>query len=686
MERWASGFKAMETESDLENGGPQEKAALTRSRSAASQLRDDREGMTPLDLQNSNLLGEREPVSIERVSLSTSVMREGMPENVHGLMVSFKNLTYTVRSRKQHLTLLDDVTGFFKPGEMTALVGPSGSGKTTLLDVLAGRKTAGKVEGQILFGNEPPTKAFLRRRTGYVEQFDTLVENMTVFEMLFYTAQMKLPHTMGKASKKRAVEDLLQRLGLEQARNTLIGGQSLKGISGGQAKRVNIGVSLITDPYVLFLDEPTSGLDSFTADEVMMFVKSFAGAGITICATIHSPSPKCFELFDSLGLLVQGKFVYFGKNLRHATDYFYEQGLSETPFQPESDFPADWLVALVTSANRLGDEEVQKFTDTYKNTLAKKVEKDLGREIEHINRENLTGAVTATMKLDARSKYSTSTPEWWALAVYFHHRTLKNLRDPLFLSARIVDKAIVVSIAASLFYGQASSARDECSFRSAQQTAAALFMWTAAPMFSAAAYLPTFMLERALFRRERSDGIFNFLTYYVAKWIEEVIIAVPFSLVFCGIVYASIGLIGNFGVFWITWLLTLLTAIGLSFCFAMLSPTLDFANGSVPSYGGTLLYFMGFLISLNEIPPWWTWYSYFDFLRHGYVAIMVNEFRNYNLIGKCSGRFDSTFGILEAYGMQDLNAGHSIGYLMIFLVVFWCGALFLLKYLKYGSR
>jgi len=120
----------------------------------------------------------------------------------------------------------------------------------------------------------------------------------------------------------------------------------------------------------------------------------------------------------------------------------------------------------------------------------------------------------------------------------------------------------------------------------------------------------------------------------------------------------------------------------------MLSPTLDFANGSVPSYGGTLLYFMGFLISLAEIPPWWIWYSYIDFLRFSYVAMMVNEFSLYegeNCRPDAILPANSTT-ILQIYGMQELNAAESYAYLTLFVVVFWCGALFLLKYLRYGSR
>eukprot|EP00193_Tetraselmis_chui_P013744 CAMPEP_0177770668 /NCGR_PEP_ID=MMETSP0491_2-20121128/11079_1 /TAXON_ID=63592 /ORGANISM="Tetraselmis chuii, Strain PLY429" /LENGTH=495 /DNA_ID=CAMNT_0019287961 /DNA_START=278 /DNA_END=1761 /DNA_ORIENTATION=+ len=449
-----------------------------------------------------------------------------------------------------------------------------------------------------------------------------------------------------------------------------------------EAKRVNIGVSLITDPYVLYLDEPTSGLDSFTADEVMTFVKSFARQGITVCATIHSPSPKTFELFNTLVLLVHGKMVYFGQNLGPATQYFFEQGIAKEPFNAANDFPADWLVTLVTSANRQGTDQVHQMSTTYEGTLGNLNERSLKEAVKAVKNQG-QGFVEKAMSLDSRATAGTSTPVWWALLIFIRYRSRKNFKDPLFLSARVVDKAIVASIIVSLFHSQAQTAREEGDLRAGQQAAACLFMWTAAPMFSAAAYLPTFMLERALFRRERSDGIYNIFTYYAAKWVEEVIIAVPCSLVFCGIVYAAVGFSGNFGFFWITWLITLLTSIGLSFCFAMLAPTIDFANGSVPSYGGTLLFFMGYLISLDQIPVWWIWYSYIDFLRHAYVAVMVNEFKDYR-INNIQVEGDEFSGILDVYGMDGMSAGASLGFLIIFTAVFAGGALFLLKFLKYG--
>lgn len=147
-------------------------------------------------------------------------------------------------------------------------MGPSGSGKTTLLDVLAGRKTAGKLQGSITFAGHKPSKMFLRRYTGYVEQFDTLLDMLTVEEMLLYTAELKRKVEEPLEKKKAEVEKLLDKLALKPARHTQIGNALNKGISGGQAKRVNVAIALITEPRVLFLDEPTSGLDSYTANEV----------------------------------------------------------------------------------------------------------------------------------------------------------------------------------------------------------------------------------------------------------------------------------------------------------------------------------------------------------------------------------------------------------------------------------
>lgn len=155
-----------------------------------------------------------------------------------------------------------------QPGELAALVGPSGSGKSTLLDVLAGRKTVGATTGLIRYAGTAPTTAFLRRFTGYVEQDDTLIPNLTVAEMVSYTAALKLPTTTTSAERAARVGAVIDQLALAGCRDVRIGSVLARGISGGQAKRVNIALALVSRPKVLFLDEPTSGLDSYTSNKV----------------------------------------------------------------------------------------------------------------------------------------------------------------------------------------------------------------------------------------------------------------------------------------------------------------------------------------------------------------------------------------------------------------------------------
>ena len=128
--------------------------------------------------------------------------------NTKGIRVSVRNLTYTVQSfrdKKETAVLLNDVSGMFNPGEMTALLGPSGSGKTTFLDLVSGRKTVGEIDGAIHFGGKAPTTRFLRRHTGYVEQFDTLISALTVHEMLMYTAELKRPLEESAESSLRSM-------------------------------------------------------------------------------------------------------------------------------------------------------------------------------------------------------------------------------------------------------------------------------------------------------------------------------------------------------------------------------------------------------------------------------------------------------------------------------------------------
>lgn len=136
---------------------------------------------------------------------------------------------------------------------------------------------------------------------------------LTVRETVYYSALLQLPDSMSRSEKKERAETTIREMGLQSSMDTRIGGWSVKGLSGGQKRRVSICIEILTRPKLLFLDEPTSGLDSAASYHVMSrIVKLARRDGRTIIASIHQPSSEVFELFHNLCLLSSGRTVYFG--------------------------------------------------------------------------------------------------------------------------------------------------------------------------------------------------------------------------------------------------------------------------------------------------------------------------------------------------------------------------------------
>lgn len=170
-------------------------------------------------------------------------------------------------------TILKGVTGIAQPGEILAVLGPSGSGKSTLLHALAGRLHGPGLTGTILANSSKLTKPVLRR-TGFVTQDDILYPHLTVRETLVFCAMLRLPRTLPRAAKIAVAEAAIAELGLGKCENTIIGNSFIRGVSGGERKRVSIAHEMLVDPSLLILDEPTSGLDSTAAHRLVVTLGS----------------------------------------------------------------------------------------------------------------------------------------------------------------------------------------------------------------------------------------------------------------------------------------------------------------------------------------------------------------------------------------------------------------------------
>jgi ABC transport system ATP-binding/permease protein len=206
-------------------------------------------------------------------------------------------------------------------GRMVGIMGASGAGKSTLLGVLNG--TCDPDDGEVLVNGISihKDKEKIKGLIGYVSQDDLLIEELTVFENLYYNAKLCFDNLTEEEIVFR-VDSVLKNLGLYEIRNIQVGSPLNKKISGGQRKRLNISLELIREPAIMFLDEPTSGLSSRDSENILDLLKELARKGKLLFIVIHQPSSEIFKMFDKLIILDTGGYLIYNGNPVDSIEYF----------------------------------------------------------------------------------------------------------------------------------------------------------------------------------------------------------------------------------------------------------------------------------------------------------------------------------------------------------------------------
>ncbi|KAK1323780.1 ABC transporter G family member 28 [Acorus calamus] len=255
--------------------------------------------------------------------------------------VAFKDLTLTLKGKKKHL--MRCVTGKIMPGRVSAVMGPSGAGKTTFLNALAGKATGCYMSGLILINGKIESIYSYKKIIGFVPQDDIVHGNLTVEENLWFSAKCRLSADMPKADKVLVVERVIESLGLQAVRDSLVGTVEKRGISGGQRKRVNVGLEMVMEPSLLILDEPTSGLDSSSSQLLLRALRREALEGVNICMVVHQPSYALFKMFDDLILLAKGGLTVYHGSVKKVEEYFASLGIHV----PERVNPPDHFIDIL---------------------------------------------------------------------------------------------------------------------------------------------------------------------------------------------------------------------------------------------------------------------------------------------------------------------------------------------------
>ena len=519
--------------------------------------------------------------------------------NQYSAVLEWSNLEYKSAPTKQapSKTIIKNVSGIVRPGEFLAIMGPSGAGKTSLLNALSGKyqKNLLKVSGKVVINGRLIESVNYKAMIGFVPQDDVLVEFMTTRECLEFSAKMTTD--TNAQERKELVDEVIEELGLTGCADRIIGGTVVRGISGGEKKRVSLGVEMIFNPSVIFLDEPTTGLDSFTAASIIGLMSKLANEkNSTIIATIHQPSSQIFSAFDKLLLLSFGSAVYMGK-AKQAVDFFSSIGYPVA----ENYNPSDHYM------NVLAKEEFKspEFRDTIIVKLAYK-----------------PSAVDYQLE-EPRAHYSANA--FFAFFYLLKRAFLESARNPLLLKGKVVKAIIGIALIYMTFYDLGTSLSD------ISDRYGAIFMITnSVTMEAIVVTLATFQVQKAVFIREYFGRRYGVVPYFCSYVFAGMPVEIIYSVGLYAATYYVIGLNPEPSAFFILLGLATLSgscgsAIGLFV--SIVSPSIEIASAVGPMFFTTLLVTSGLMVSLNNIPDWFV-IQYLSPFRYTMEASIRNEFTN----------------------------------------------------------
>ncbi|XP_057970274.1 ABC transporter G family member 9 [Malania oleifera] len=538
----------------------------------------------------------------------------------HSITLKFENVVYKIKTRAgvvPHLPrkdsndkdklILKGVTGIVQPGEMLAMLGPSGSGKTTLLTALGGR-LGGRLAGSISYNGKPFSNT-MKRSTGFVTQDDVLYEHLTVTETLVYTALLRLPKTLTKEEKIGHAEAVISELGLSKCKNSVIGGPLVRGVSGGERKRVSIGQEMLINPSLLFLDEPTSGLDSTTAQKIISTLWQLANEGRTIVMTIHQPSSRIFYMFHKVLLLSEGNPLYFGKG-EGAMEYFSSIGYAPSVAMNPSDF-------LLDLANGIALDDAQEDQNAVKMALVCSYKNNLANQLKAALHEVDNG-----VPLRAEDKqFGRWNVSWWEQFCVLLKRGVKERKHESFSCLKIF-QVLVVALLCGLLWWQSDISH-------LQDQMGLLFFysgfWGFFPLFEAIFAFPQ---ERMMLEKERSSGMYRLSSYFMARTIGDLPMELVLPTVFVIITYWMAGLKPTFADFLHT-LFVLLFAVLVSHGFGLALGAIVMDQKSATTVGGVVM--LSFLLAsgyyVQHVPSFISWIKYVSLTNYTYKLLLGSQYK-----------------------------------------------------------
>jgi len=576
--------------------------------------------------------GEEDEEALMRpLQRSNSLLRDSVLESIE-VCVEARKLSYHVNVGGQRKDILRNVSVSYFPGDLSAIMGPSGAGKSSLIANLLGNESGVK-EGSVFVNEVEGPPEHFKSVAKLIPQEDVLLHSFSVREVLHFQAELILPESFSKDSKRKRIMEVVESLGLTDCLDTNIGTVENRGISGGQRKRVSIAMDLIGNPAVLFVDEPTSGLDSTTARQVVKILSSLAKGSVghrrTIICTIHQPSFKIFSHFDKLTLLTKGRVAFHG-TLEEVEAFF--AGLN-FPTPPKEN-PADHFMEC------LQDEELCEIIPLefarHRNETPHELDEDT--PIREIGKRrwllDLLGACFSTQRqgIDELNvaRYPTSFSK--QLFTLFRRSTYDSLKDRNKFVRTLVMKLSVGSLVGLVWWQVGHHPKLNNIF---PLEGAILVTVLNSVVDTLASTLILFPLARSLLIREFRNGSYRLSASYIAMMLSMTLLAIVYVFVMSLPLYFMVGLrkepdrIG-----WFLLTLIILTMIGQSvgIIIGAISKDLVEAQNMLMPVLAPMVLFSGYVIPYSQLNnPIWRFFYRISFFQMGLSALQLNELKDLDI-------------------------------------------------------
>jgi len=543
--------------------------------------------------------------------------------------------------------ILHDMNLCFPEGSITAILGPSGAGKSTLLQLMT---------DSLPSNANGAADVHMPGTTAFVPQDDLLHGFFTVRSYLKHYANLSgLAGT--RAERDAAIDELIKDMGLWEQCNTIVGDVFLKGLSGGQKRRLSICLEALSGPNNFVLDEPTSGLDAESALQVMEFLKKYvlAARGRRVVLTIHQPNGFIWNLVDNCILLSKGQLVYEGP--RSEMEAFF--ALQKHPTPPEWN-PADWYVTMVNDEFRNHALSVTEWSKLYRE-WDPDVEVSSPWGAGRDDPEPLPAVPTARA-LEVR-----------AIGALTYRYFLNLWFNPGILFVRIAMYTMLALMVGALFWGLG----DKTDYESIISRAAVLFYCVAFFIFMSVAVLPFTVMERDIVDKEVLNRYYHPFSYQIAQGL----CTIPGAAVLAGLVSLIIITMLKFkdpAWYFLNMFLSLMTSEALAQLVSHAVPHFVIGMAMIAGLFGFFMLFQGFMLVPSDFPDWLRWTNKVAFHTYSWRSFMATEFAGEEFPDT---PFPTGEDVLKFYEIEDTNREEDM-----YVLIYYCLILHLLSFIVLWVR